>query len=126
MGHRVASNGTNGFAGSNGHQNLTAEAGPSTSNGHASTSNGAMSSDIRSVQPNGTLMYEDDRAWSEDDVQEEEASTSRSERMAVDGEEHPIWQPKRSRMSGNGRRMPIDREEVVRLILQGLRDIGYE
>jgi hypothetical protein len=45
-----------------------------------------------------------------------------------DGEETGVFKKRIGERPGvgGGKRMPVDREEVVRLILQGLRDIGYQ
>ena len=61
-------------------------------------------------------MYEDDRDWTEDHV---------GDTTPVD-HEMPGTEDSARRAGTTGKRMPVDREEVVRLILQGLRDIGYQ
>ena len=73
-------------------------------------------------------MYEDDRDWAEhqhltdmlpDDVDDIV--------MGGSAEEDEMTRRRKVRVGlGAGKRMPVDREEVVRLILQGLRDIGYQ
>ncbi|OCF31690.1 hypothetical protein I316_06697 [Kwoniella heveanensis BCC8398] len=114
----------------------SADPGPSTSssNGHSSSSSAQILpgslpphvvNSIRFVQPPGNLMYEDDREWAEhhvlgtddghegtDDGTEEDGASTRRRLHARPG-------------VAGGMRMPVEREEVVRLMLQGLRDIGY-
>jgi len=115
MGHPLPSN--NGSSTSNG-----AEPGPSTTNGHS------MSHSSHPLRLEGKLMYEDDRDWAEhqhfadtlpdlDDVEMDDG--------VLNGEEGSRRRKVRPG-AGAGKRMPVDREEVVRLILQGLRDIGYQ
>lgn len=66
-------------------------------------------------------MYEDDKDW-----EEQVESRDREAAMAIQGDEGVFeTAPRRSHQPGD-KRMPIDREEVVRLILQGLKDIGYK
>nr|XP_018264722.1 WD-repeat protein [Kwoniella dejecticola CBS 10117]OBR86880.1 WD-repeat protein [Kwoniella dejecticola CBS 10117] len=143
MGHPLHANGsspTNGIS----HEN---EAGPSSSNGHASSSSTStppigpgslpphVLGAIQSVSIPGNLMYEDDRDWAEHD----HASRGDDDKNNTDDEmdddhrspEHdresrPIGKRPAGRPGvGGGKRMPIEREEAVRLMLQGLRDIGY-
>lgn len=71
----------------------------------------------------GELMYEDDRDWFDAEAAVKDADSAHlglvSTGLAV--------RPTTSTASlDSSKRMPIQREEVVRLILQGLRDIGYE
>nr|XP_019050382.1 WD-repeat protein [Kwoniella bestiolae CBS 10118]OCF29312.1 WD-repeat protein [Kwoniella bestiolae CBS 10118] len=139
MGHPLHNG--NGSSPTNGasHDN---EPGPSSSssNGHASSSSIGPGSlpphvlgSIQHVLPPGNLMYEDDRSWNEhpdvamaddgkegtDDELEVEDGLSHHEGRAISRK--PTQRPG----VGGGRRMPVEREEAVRLILQGLRDIGY-
>lgn len=108
--------------------------GASTSNGAApgpsSSTNGhsAGGSTVKPVRLEGKLMYEDDRDWSDhqgladlipDDTLDEEMEDG------VGGSDLIKRRKAKIGVTG-GKRMPVDREEVVRLILQGLRDIGYE
>ncbi|OXG46032.1 WD-repeat protein [Cryptococcus neoformans] len=114
--------------------------GPSTSthvegnvsNGHSAVQPGSLPPSILSsiipVRPSGTLMYEDDHDWAS--VQEKLKEQGDVEgQMEVDGDidgkgkgtSQVIGRPG----AGGGKRMPVEREEVVRLVLQGLRDIGY-
>lgn len=115
--------------------------GPSTSthvegnvsNGHSAVQPGSLPPSILSsiipVRPSGTLMYEDDHDWAS--VQEKLKEQGDVEgQMEVDGDidgkgkgtSQVIGRPG----AGGGKRMPVEREEVVRLVLQGLRDIGYQ
>lgn len=69
-------------------------------------------------------MYQDDHDWAQyQDLPEEEGMGA-----GDSGHENPDNSMARRRRRGTAaaKRMPIEREEVVRLILQGLRDIGYE
>lgn len=62
-------------------------------------------------------MYEDDKDW--------EHQGDNEAYIQVDGDESYINQA-RTRLSRPGaKRMPVDREEVVRLVMQGLKDMGY-
>lgn len=118
MGHQLNPAPTNGHNGS--------AAGPSTS------SNGASSSrlDVAGISPlefDTKLMYGDDHDW----AMYQSASQ-------FDAEEHPgqgdaeavidglIVKPTIAKGPAAAKRMPVDRQEVVRLMLQGLRDIGYK
>jgi hypothetical protein len=65
-------------------------------------------------------MYEDDYDWAQ------------YQALAEDDEASEQWgatevQGRRKSLKGAAaaKRMPVDREEVVRLILQGLKDMGY-
>lgn len=89
----------------------------SPTNGHAAFSSNGSSS-IRLVKPEGKLLYEDDQDWAE----HEDEDAIMEDSPEKDGE---VAESSR-RKQGGFKRMPVDREEVVRLILQGLRDIGYE
>ena len=113
MGHPIPP--TNGVANMNG---SSGEAGPST-NGHSRVNrrDEGHSRGIELVQPEGSLMYEDDRGWTEESLNDVAGDHSMGEGDEVE---------RRPRASRTGKRMPVDREEVVRLILQGLRDIGYQ
>lgn len=66
-------------------------------------------------------MYPDDEDWAMyQDLPEDNEN-------GQDGMEvEDAGAKRRRRGAAAAKRMPIDREEVVRLILQGLRDIGYE
>ncbi|WWC87896.1 uncharacterized protein L201_002795 [Kwoniella dendrophila CBS 6074] len=138
MGHPLH---TNGSSPSNGLVSHDSEAGPSSSNGHASSSSshttvqpGSLPSHVLSavqpVQPTGTLMYEDDRDWQEQHVTlTEHGKDGTDDGMDEDGLQLKAGISSR-RMTerpgiGGGKRMPVEREEAVRLMLQGLRDIGY-
>lgn len=71
---------------------------------------------IQPYRPSGTLMYEDDTDWAPDyDTDVIMGSASQPDGTST--------LPLRQRF---GKRMPIDREEIVRLMMQGLRDIGYQ
>lgn len=110
-------------------------AGPSSfstppSNGHASNGNGVTHSveSVTMVQPNGTLMYEDDRDWAEH--QELHGTVPSIVEDDLEDGTIALGESSKGRHSKNsysaGKRMPVEREEVVRLMLQGLRDIGYQ
>ncbi|EJT52339.1 negative regulation of gluconeogenesis-related protein [Trichosporon asahii var. asahii CBS 8904] len=71
---------------------------------------------IRPYEPAGTLMYEDDRDWKPQEVDVSMDGTDSSGEPAAP----PI------RKQDYSKRMPIDREEIVRLMLQGLEDLGYQ
>ena len=111
-----------------------------TNNGSASLNGGgpgpssiehAASNTVQPVRFTNRLMYEDDRDfWSErqgladmgvEDGYEDEALIDGTARSIEVGRIRGV-----KPAAGSGRRMPVDREEVVRLILQGLRDIGYQ
>jgi len=76
---------------------------------------------IRTYRAPGTLMYADDQDWrAEDDM---------SGDVPMDGSTAPHAEdetPTSTRKRAFGKRMPINREEIVRLMLQGLHDMGYE
>ena len=94
------------------------EAGPST-NGHSNGVSGSRN--VTRVELPGELMYEDDKEWVErhDDFDLDVASPVENGQADKNGQAQRY-------QHASSLRMPIDREEVVRLILQGLRDIGYE
>jgi hypothetical protein len=75
---------------------------------------------ISHIQPKrlaGRWMYEDDRDWVDPDLQS-------GEKGEVEGRDEV---PSVDRPGvGGPKRMPVDREEVVRLMLQSLRDVGYQ
>ena len=119
---------------------LHAHHGPSTSNGHSisTASNGhsdpgpshrpyrpnTVSPDvlamIKPVHSSGSLMYEDDADWA--DYQGPDGD------VTMEGDDPPTRErraPMR-RIVAEAKRMPVDRKEGVRLILQGLRDLGYQ
>lgn len=76
----------------------------------------AVLDEIRPYQPAGTLMYEDDRDWKPQEVD-----------VSMDGTDssgEPTAPP--IRKQDYSKRMPINREEIVRLMLQGLEDLGYQ
>ncbi|WVF65783.1 hypothetical protein IAT40_000517 [Kwoniella sp. CBS 6097] len=114
-----------------GPSNLTS----SSSNGHSSSSFSGQSqpgslprdvvNSIKHVQPPGNLMYEDDRDWAEHHVLgHDDGHEGTDDGMDEDGLSFRRRLHGRPGQAG-GMRMPIEREEVVRLMLQGLRDIGY-
>lgn len=78
----------------------------------------ALLDQVERFYPLGDLMYADDADWvNEDDADiiveaSADASQDRGARIR--------------RQQRFGRRMPIQREQVVRLMLQGLQDIGYQ
>ncbi|WRT65705.1 uncharacterized protein IL334_002651 [Kwoniella shivajii] len=136
MGHPLHTNGnspTNGIS----HES---ESGPSSSsNNHASSSSSSsivpgslpphVTSSIRPIRPSGHLMYEDDRDWTEQhEGLVDDAKESIDDGMDEDGLIDDRASKRRSTGRpgvGGGKRMPVEREEAVRLMLQGLRDIGY-
>lgn len=66
-------------------------------------------------------MYADDEDWQP----EADADVPMDGTTSLDSEEGgPVQSASRKQMFG--KRMPIDREEIVRLMLQGLQDIGYQ
>lgn len=69
-------------------------------------------------------MYEDDGDWGmyQDTAFEEDAGSLTEKRTMPDGESKHRY----LKAAAAGKRMPVNREEVVRLILQGLKDMGYE
>jgi hypothetical protein len=79
-------------------------AGPS--NGHANGQ--SLLAHVTRADVTSRNMYPDDDDWAE---QQEDV-------MMDDG-------PELGHLH-HGKRMPVDREEFVRLVLQGLRDVGYE
>lgn len=96
------------------------EAGPSNghSNGTSTMSHANWIHHIKRIDHIGKLMYEEDKDWEhegENDVY-----------LRTDGEDAYLDQA-RTRLSRPGaKRMPVDREEIVRLMMQGLRDMGYK
>nr|XP_031862925.1 uncharacterized protein CI109_001399 [Kwoniella shandongensis]KAA5529997.1 hypothetical protein CI109_001399 [Kwoniella shandongensis] len=128
MGHPLRHNGSHPSNGSAG------EAGPS--NGHSlgisTVTPGSLPPHIlgaiRPVQPPGNLMYEDDRDWYHEPESHEDGieSTDDGDMDEDDGEaKHNKHRAMDRPGVGGGKRMPVEREEAVRLMLQGLRDIGY-
>jgi hypothetical protein len=75
---------------------------------------------VQPYYPGGNLAYPDDKDWSlnqdvdmmVDDSVANDSDASRARAI--------------QRKQTFGRRMPIDREELVRLMLQGLHDMGYQ
>lgn len=72
---------------------------------------------VQPYRPSGHLAYPDDKDWAPDHD---------AELMTEDVEGEPSRARSALRRQSFGRRMPIDREELVRLMLQGLTDIGYQ
>lgn len=102
----------------------SAHAGPSSSNGHSAGAVGL-------VRLEGDLMYQDDHDWleyqDEDDDDMADADVLDSSGNGDFTKADAVAAANRHRKgTAAAKRMPIQREEVVRLILQGLRDIGYE
>jgi hypothetical protein len=58
------------------------------------------------------LMYEDDRGWT--DPEDVDMNDSAESSVHV------------QRKMARAKRMPVEREEVVRITLQALRDMGYQ
>lgn len=71
----------------------------------------------------GDLMYEDDKDWFDAEMTVDEADSNGPHTAAAGS---AVRAGPSTAGLGSSKRMPIQREEVVRLILQGLRDIGYE
>jgi hypothetical protein len=87
-------------------------AGPSTGNGHTHLPS--------KVQLEGSLMYADDASW--------KPIEDGTDIMLVDPQDESRFVSSSSRNTGlkGSKRMPVNREEVTRLMLQSLRDIGYQ
>ncbi|ODN76638.1 hypothetical protein L202_05285 [Cryptococcus amylolentus CBS 6039] len=111
------------------HSGPPAEASTSA-NGHAAQTVTATSSLLSIVAPvrlPGSLMYEDDKDWAEAreayaggedaDMEDDATSIKGKGKLAAGADVRPGV--------GGGKRMPVDREEAVRIMLQGLRDVGY-
>ncbi|KAL1406407.1 hypothetical protein Q8F55_008106 [Vanrija albida] len=106
----------NGNSTGNGSTNGASQAAESSSTSGPFNLPDAVLELIQPYRPSGTLMYEDDTDWAPDyDADVIMGSASHSDAVATS--------PRRQRF---GKRMPIDREEIVRLMMQGLRDIGYQ
>lgn len=107
MGHQIQSNGSS-------------TAGPSNGNGVGNGHDDPTGAGVRLAKLDGKLMYEDDSDWAEyqDGID--------AIMMEADAEGSDDTKRRRKTGVAAGKRMPVDREEVVRLILQGLRDIGYK
>ncbi|ODN97475.1 WD-repeat protein [Cryptococcus wingfieldii CBS 7118] len=111
------------------HSGPPAEASTSA-NGHAAqtvTATSSLLSNVAPVRLPGSLMYEDDKDWvetreayagGEDADMEDDATSIKGKGKLSAGEDARPG-------VGGGKRMPVDREEAVRLMLQGLRDVGY-
>ena len=80
-------------------------------NGHASGSSSRLVAEVQPVRLDGQFMYADEADWTPSD-----------HHGAFNDDETVV--PDQNNVSTSNR-MPVDREEVVRLILQGLRDVGY-
>lgn len=115
MGPPVSSNGTgNGVS-----DNVTPPAATTSDRGPFTLPRSVIEQ-VQVFRPSGHLAYPDDKDWAinhdaefiTDDSQAAEGEASRARAML--------------RKQVFGRRMPIDREEIVRLMLQGLHDIGYQ
>lgn len=72
---------------------------------------------VERFYPLGELMYPDDADWTNEDDAEIAAESGDTPEDRLD---------KARRQQKYGRRMPVNREEIVRLMLQGLQDIGYK
>ncbi|BEJ00907.1 hypothetical protein CcaverHIS631_0507640 [Cutaneotrichosporon cavernicola] len=75
---------------------------------------------VQFYEPSGNLAYPDDKDWSVN--QDAEFMTDDLVATVSDASRARAIQRKQT----FGRRMPIDREELVRLMLQGLHDMGYQ
>ena len=88
-------------------------------NGAAGPSIGSSAA-VESAKTGAELMYEDDGDWGmyqdlafvDDEAEDMRMSEGDSGRRPLRG-------------AAAAKRMPVNREEVVRLILQGLKDMGY-
>lgn len=82
---------------------------------------------VRPLASSSTLMYEDDKDWT-DSSKEDAAHFVISDDEEEDGYDAAEGSSKRRIRPGQSqaKRMPIQREEIVRIMLQGLRDMGYE
>lgn len=68
----------------------------------------------------GELMYEDDQDWAAyQDTDDFDEGFERTNATDAQGRRRPL------KGAAAAKRMPVNREEVVRLILQGLKDMGY-
>jgi hypothetical protein len=89
-------------------------------NGSAGPYNGNSAAAGENVKTGTELMYEDDGDWGmyqdlalvDDEAEDVRVSEGESRRRPLKG-------------AAAAKRMPVNREEVVRLILQGLKDMGY-
>ncbi|EIW66565.1 hypothetical protein TREMEDRAFT_34837 [Tremella mesenterica DSM 1558] len=84
---------------------------------------------IRPLEPPSDLMYDDDRDWSESQRPPEVPFIfSDDEDGSAGDDESEKAKGKRAvrSVASLGKRMPIKRDEIVRLILQALRDMGYD
>jgi hypothetical protein len=141
MGHPMPSSNGSGVAATTGLA-TPSDAGPSTAhstsapitadtNGHTRQArlSPAALAEVQRIPLPGRLMYEDDKNW----VESQRSEATQGQNTEVPGEEEDGEDIGVSKKRigerpgvGGGKRMPVDREEVVRLILQGLRDIGYQ
>jgi hypothetical protein len=69
-------------------------------------------------------MYEDDKDWVDSGEADMEAAEEVDDVLGGGG--GMKGKGKLSVGLGMSKRMPVEREEIVRLVLQGLRDIGYK
>ena len=99
------------------------DAGPS--NGHGNVASGSKTTsvirNVQKVNPAGRLMYEDDKDWA-DSMELKDRETA----IAGQAGDSVFEAVSRRKHQPGDKRMPVNREEVVRLILQGLKDIGYK
>jgi hypothetical protein len=95
-----------------GHQITNGNGGAGPSNGHSAVTG-------ETAKTGAELMYEDDADWGmyQDLALDDEAEDSRM--SEGDSGRRPL------KGAAAAKRMPVNREEVVRLILQGLKDMGY-
>lgn len=113
MGPPVSTNGT-----SNGVSGTSPPA--ATDNGGPFNLPPSVLDQVEPYHPRGNLAYPDDKEWivnpdaefMTDDMVANDTNASRAKAI--------------QRKQTFGRRMPIDREELVRLMLQGLHDMGYQ
>ena len=125
-----ASNGSNGAGSSNGHtgadtgMGASAEASGSCSSGNGTASTSSSLAELISLVASAERgsssrhMYPDDDDWAEHQQSADGDITMEGDTSLGLGEGVLA--------AGYGKRMPVDKEEFVRLMLQGLRDVGYE
>lgn len=110
---------------SNGASNGDASAaGPSTISSSSNGNGFAHNDAVALVRPDGLLMYDDDKDWVADE--DDAGDTIMGAEYGEEADDQAGPQSKRPAGLRGSKRMPVNREEVVRLILQGLRDIGYK
>ena len=113
---------SNGSRSSNG----AGPSGTSNGNGHADPSAAVTSSlseliaHVTAAEGSGGTMYPDDDDWAEHQHGSEHGG------MDVDTSDTYTAGESSTHALAHKKRMPVEKEEFVRLVLQGLRDVGYE